>query len=199
MTTGTMSALEGDGSSLGGIVQANWYYFFHQKAEGADVFDSPIYFALPASGSFGATEGDDTFSSVGDITAQGSLVVTEDGSDYLSADGIAFLSGELSATESGQDEFAGYGVAYLEGLMAATESGADDFDSTGQLFIEGSLSATESGSDVLAADGTSPKPAVPSQGGRQRTELEWQPWPLLADEVIRRAKRKRSDVLLLLH
>lgn len=177
MTTGTMSALEGDGSSLGGIVQANWYYFFHQQAEGVDVFDSPIYFALPASGSFSATEGDDTFSSAGDITAQGSLVVTEDGSDSLSADGIAFLSGELSATESGDDEFAGYGVAYLEGLMAATESG----------------------SDVFAADGTSPKPAVPSQGGRQMDELQWPPWPLLADEVIRRAKRKRSDVLLLLH
>ena len=199
MTTGTMSALEGDGSSLGGIVQANWYYFFHQQAEGVDVFDSPIYFALPASGTFSATEGDDTFSSAGDITAQGSLIVTEDGSDSFSADGIAFLSGELSATESGHDEFAGYGVAYLEGLMAATESVADDFDSTGQLLVEGSLSATESGSDVLAADGTSPKPAVPSQGGRQMDELQWPPWPLLADEVIRRAKRKRSDVLLLLH
>jgi hypothetical protein len=177
MTTGAMSALEGDGSSLGGIVQANWYYFFHQKAEGADVFDSPIYFALPASGAFSATEGDDTFSSAGDITAQGSLVVTEDGSDSLSADGSAAIYGELSSIESD----------------------ADDFTSTGQLPVEGAMSVTEAGRDSISVDGTSPKPAVPSQGGRQRTELEWQPWPLLADDVIRRAKRKRSDVLLLLH
>jgi hypothetical protein len=199
MTIGTMSALEGDGSSLGGIVQANWYYFFHQKAEGADVFDSTIYFALPASGSFGATEGVDTFSSAGDITAQGSLVVTEDGSDSLLASGVAFLSGELSATESGEDDFTGFGVAYLEGLMAATEAAGDYFDSTGQLLIDGTMSATESGADVLAADGLKPKPVVQAGGGRRMDELQWQPWPLLADEVIRRAKRKRSDILLLLH
>lgn len=177
MTIGTMSALEGDGSSLGGIVQANWYYFFHQKAEGADVFDSPIYFALPASGSFSATEGVDTFSSAGDITAQGSLVVTEDGSDSLSAGGSAAIYGELTAAESS----------------------SDDFDSTGQLLIDGTMSATESGADVLAADGLKPKPVVQAGGGRRMDELQWPPWPLLADEVIRRAKRKRSDVLLLLH
>ena len=199
MTIGTMSALEGDGSSLGGIVQANWYYFFHQQAEGVDVFDSPIYFALPASGTFSATEGVDTFSSAGDITAQGSLVVTEDGSDSLFASGIAFLSGELSASESGEDDFTAFGVAYLEGLMAATEAASDDFDSTGQLLIDGAMSATESGVDVLTASGITPKPVVPASGGRRMENLEWQPWPLLADEVIRRAKRKRSDILLLLH
>lgn len=44
-----------------------------------------------------------------------------------------------------------------------------------------------------------PKQVLTSQGGRQRKELEWQPWPLLADEVIRKAKRKRNDVLMLLH
>lgn len=199
MTTGTMSALEGDGSSLGGIVQANWYYFFHQQAEGVDVFDSPIYFALPASGTFSAAEGVDTFSSAGDITAQGSLIVTEDGSDSLLASGVAFLSGELSATESGEDDFTGFGVAYLEGLMAATEAAGDDLDSTGKLLIDGTMSATESGADVLAADGLKPKPVVQAGGGRRMDELQWPPWPLLADEVIRQAKRKRSDILLLLH
>lgn len=199
MTIGTMSALEGDGSSLGGIVQANWYYFFHQQAEGVDVFDSPIYFALPASGTFGVTEGVDTFSSAGDITAQGSLIVTEDGSDSLLASGIAFLSGELSATESGEDDFNGFGVAYLEGLMAATEAASDDFDSIGQLLIDGSMSATESGADVLAASGITPRPTIQAGGGRRMDELQWPPWPLLADEVIQRAKRKRSDILLLLH
>lgn len=199
MTTGTMSALEGDGSSLGGIVQANWYYFFHQKAEGVDVFDSPIYFALPASGSFAATEGNDAFHAAGDITAQGSLIAAEDGSDTFLASGVAFLSGELSATEDGQDDFTAIGVAYLEGSMATTETGGDDFDATGQLFVDGSLSATESGSDVFLASGITPKPAVQAGGGRRMENLEWQPWPLLADEVIRRAKRKRSEILLLLH
>lgn len=194
-----MSALEGDGSSLGGIVQANWYYFFHQQAQGVDVFDSPIYFALPASGSFATTEGDDTFYAAGDITAQGSLIAAEDGSDTFLASGVAFLSGELSATEDGQDDFTAIGVAYLEGSMAAAETDGDDFDAAGHLLVEGSLSATESGSDIFLASGITPKPAVQAGGGRRMENLEWQPWPLLADEVIRRAKRKRSEILLLLH
>jgi len=176
MTTGTMSALEGDGSSLGGIVQANWYYFFHQKAEGVDVFDSPIYFALPASGVLSATEGSDTFYAAGDITAQGSLEAIETGEDSISASGVAFLSGELNATEAGKD----------------------NFSSVGDVPVDGELSASEA-SDTFSASGTKPQPVYIAQGGNQRQDLEWQPWPLLADEVIRRAKRKRNEMLLLLH
>ena len=176
MTTGSMSALEGDGLSLGGIVQANWYYFFNQKAEGADVFDSPIYFALPSAGVFSATEDADTISSSGDITAQGSL----------------------SANEAGEDEFSSSGVAFLSGELAASEAGSDTMVSTGVVPVQGTLSASES-SDTFSATGKEPAPVAISQGGHQRQELEWQPWPLLADEVIRKAKRKRNDVLMLLH
>jgi hypothetical protein len=198
MTTGTMSALEGDGSSLGGIVQANWYYFFHQKAEGVDVFDSPIYFALPASGLLSATDGSDTFYAAGDITAQGSLEATETGEDSLSASGVAFLSGELSATETGSDEFLSEAIAFIDGLLEAYETGSDSMLSSGDVPVEGALSASES-SDTFSASGLKPKPISIPQGGRQRQDLEWQPWPLLADEVIRRAKRKRNEMLLLLH
>ncbi len=198
MTTGAMSALEGDGSSLGGIVQANWYYFFHQKAEGEDVFDSPIYFALPASGVFSATDGSDTFYAAGDITAQGSLEAAETGEDSLAASGVAFLSGELSATETGSDEFLSEAIAFIDGLLEAYEAGSDAMLSSGDVPVEGSLSASES-SDTFYATGQKPQPTSIPQGGRQRQDLEWQPWPLLADEVIRRAKRKRNEMLLLLH
>ncbi len=198
MTTGAMSALEGDGSSLGGIVQANWYYFFHQKAEGEDVFDSPIYFALPASGLFSATEGADTLYAAGDITAQGSLEASETGEDSLSASGIAFLSGELNASETGSDEFLSEAIAFIDGLIYASETGSDSMSASGEVLVEGLLSASEA-SDTFSASGQKPQPTAIPQGGRQRQDLEWQPWPLLADEVIRKAKRKRNDVLLLLH
>jgi hypothetical protein len=46
-------------------------------------------------------------------------------------------------------------------------------------------------------------PASSFGGGKkikvQSVDDQWQPWPLLADEVIRRAKRKRNEMLLLLH
>lgn len=199
MTTGTMSALEGDGSSLGGIVQANWYYFFHQKAEGQDVFDSPIYFALPSTGLLSATEGSDTLYAAGDITAQGSLVADETGEDLFSASGVAFLSGELIATETGSDDFSASGVAFLEGFFDAIEAGDDVFSAIGDVPVDGNMLTAESGSDSFSASGQKPTPVAIPQGGRRMTELEWQPWPLLADEVIRKAKRKRNDVLMLLH
>lgn len=112
MTTGTMSALEGDGDTLGGIIQSNWFFYFTQQPEGVDVFQSPIVFAMPAMG-------------------------------------------EMAASESGEDGF-------------------------------------------LAVAVHTEKPSVVT-GGRRNNDLVWGEWPVLDDEEARKIKRKRNELLLLVH
>lgn len=112
MTTGTMSAVEGDGDTLGGIVQSNWFFYFNQQPEGVDIFQSPIAFAMPAVG-------------------------------------------DMAATEAGEDGFSGVVVHTA-------------------------------------------KPTVVT-GGRRNNDLVWGEWPVLDDEEVRKIKRKRNELLLLVH
>lgn len=176
MTTGTMSALEGSSSSLGGIVQANWYYFFYQQQRGADVFNSPIYFPLASTGLLAAFEPEDIFS----------------------ASGIVPVDGYFDANEVGADEFSSTGIVITDGRLIATESGQDTMSCEGILLVSGDFSASESGKDVFLAIAPTPVQAIIT-GGRRNNDLVWGEWPVLDDEEARKIKRKRNELLLLVH
>lgn len=176
MTTGTMSALEGSSSSLGGIVQANWYYFFYQQQRGADVFNSPIYFPLASTGLLAAFEAEDIFSASGGV----------------------LISGLLNATEEDGDSFESTGIVITDGILSATEDGSDTFLSDGTVLVYGEFVASESGKDTFSANGKAPVAAVLT-GGRRNNDLVWGEWPVLDDDEVRKIKRKRNELLLLVH
>jgi hypothetical protein len=176
MTTGTMSALEGSSSSLGGIVQANWYYFFYQQQQGADVFNSPIYFPLASTGLLSAFEAEDIFSASGGV----------------------LIDGYLQSSEVGSDEFSAEGIVITDGVMYVVESGADSMEASGNVLVYGSFDASESGKDTFYASGKAPVQQVLT-GGRRNENLVWGEWPVLDDEEVRKIKRKRNELLLLLH
>lgn len=198
MTTGTMSALEGDGSSLGGIVQPNWYYFFRQQSAGQDVFDSPISFPIPITGFVAADEfSTDGVEAFGDVLIFGSVILSEDGSDVFTSIGDSVYEGYLSVAEVGSDTLIAPGQLLVAGQLAVAETGADELAATGMLPISGAMAITEASRDSFLASGASAKPIVVS-GGRRRTDLDWPDWPVYGPEQARVTKRKRDELLLLM-
>ncbi len=175
-----MSALEGDGLSLGGINLPDWYTYFRQQGEGQDVFDSPIAYLYPVAGIFAAED---------------------DGVDSFGAAGSVLVYGDLLAQESGDDTFASAGDSVYEGVLAAEEVGDDSLAGDGLVLVSGAFEAIEASSDSFAAAGVQAKPIVVSGGKRMRGAREpvWPDFPVYGPEDARRTRRKRNEVLFLMH
>ncbi len=153
-SVGSMSASEGDGTTLSGPLEPNWYYFFEQQAAGVDYFESPIAFPAPIFGDLTVQEsGADALSATGGILIQGLLVVSEDGSDVFVSTGDSVYEGDLSVAEVGSDAAAFAGQVLIAGALSVDESGADVFASEGDNIYQGYLSVAEVGSDTLVASG----------------------------------------------